>query len=227
MRCQGCLGGRPMECLGGRSCGKRWPGHVHRGALSGPPVRTYPGGPQHNRTTGASAPCRRPAGSRGGNPLRDMGNALTVDPWGDRRRGVSRFPAKGRDRAPRTTPQEPPARPPKPSPVRTPPRPGPVRTPAAPLSRPRVNTAPQAPYGRPRPGSSPVRTPREAPTKPNRPGHRALCEARYAGRRQSAEEAGHSRGSCGRVSGPRPGRSRAGPRRCRSGAGGRCGNPAP
>lgn len=90
VRCQGCLGGRPSgSVLGDAPVASVEPGHVHRGALSGPPVRTYPGRPQHNNGSFGSLH-RRPAGSRGGNPLRDMGSALTVDPWGDRRRGVSR-----------------------------------------------------------------------------------------------------------------------------------------
>ncbi len=237
VRCQGCLGGRPSgSVLGDAPVASVEPGHVHRGALSGPPVRTYPGRPQHNNGSFGSLQ-RRPAGSRGGNPLRDMGSALTVDPWGDRRRGVSR--AQGPSEPPPATGQAPAwSR-------------GPARHIRAPM-------APWWPYRRPVIHSRqprPAPPPGEAPRTPNRPGHRALCEARYAGRRQSAEEAGHDRvvrkpGSavtrwCGgagrtrtgrtrtrngygtRLSGPRPGRSRGGPHPCRSGAGGRCANPAP
>lgn len=72
------------------------PGLVHRGALSGPPVRTRPGRPhtaaqQLHRSRPSSArsaqrfrrwSTRRPAGSRGGNPHRDMGRRPARRPVG-------------------------------------------------------------------------------------------------------------------------------------------------
>lgn len=100
MRCQGCLGGRPTECLGGRSgqalAGARAPGSFERPSRAYVP-RQIAQQDELNRhitgTTGAPAPGRRPAGSRGGNPLRDMGSAPSVDPWGDRQTG--RFSRSG------------------------------------------------------------------------------------------------------------------------------------
>lgn len=236
--------GTSGEVSWGTLHGTRWPGHVHRGALSGPPVRTPA---DRSRTRGVRPPRRRPAGSRGGNPLRDMGSALSVDPWGDRRRGVSRFPGRIR------------------------PRPAPVTVPAMPY-RPEHGPRPEP---RPPLDPAPHRRMPVRPGTPNRPGRRAPWRARHAGRRQSAGGAGWC-GWCGcrrrggttgttgptaapvsrvrrralrvrrhaahsliapyqcdrppvkaRVSGPRPGRSRGGPHPCRSGAGGRCGIPAP
>lgn len=62
----------------------------------------------------------------------------------------------------------------------------------------------------------------------DRPEHRALCESAVRGAKSTGRRDGQgSCGGCGRLSGSRPERSRAGPRRCRSDAGGRCGNPAP
>lgn len=147
--------GTSGEVSWGTLHGTRWPGHVHRGALSGPPVRTPA---DRSRTRGVRPPRRRPAGSRGGNPLRDMGSALSVDPWGDRRRGVSRFPGRIR------------------------PRPAPVTVPAMPY-RPEHGPRPEP---RPPLDPAPHRRMPARPGTPNRPGRRAPWRARHAGRRQSA-----------------------------------------
>ncbi|SCK63399.1 hypothetical protein YUWDRAFT_06942 [Streptomyces sp. AmelKG-D3] len=278
VRCQGCLGGRPSgSVLGDAPVASVEPGHVHRGALSGPPVRTYPGRPQHNNGSFGSLH-RRPAGSRGGNPLRDMGSALTVDPWGDRRRGVSRVQGPAASQAgsgPRhftgafRTPSPPP-RVHSPTGPRPGSRPGPsqrhraacalleaYRVPARkPAARPRNPTtthpgqhrhpAPppdtRAPPHHPRNAESP-RTPRSVRS--------AVRGAKAVGRKGQARQGRAETRQCGdavvrvcggagrtrtgrtrngygtRLSDPRPGRSREGPHPCRSGAGGRCANPAP
>lgn len=90
----GCLGGHSRQALAGARA---------RGALSGPPVRTYPGRPRVELLLQQ----RPTTGSRGGNSVQksseagdtrpdpvggirsgDMGSAPLVDPWGDRQRGA-------------------------------------------------------------------------------------------------------------------------------------------
>lgn len=84
----GCLGGHSRQALAGARA---------RGALSGPPVRTYPGRPRvelllrqgHPIGSRGGNPSRRspkqqrhPAGSRGGNPLRGYGKRPARRPVG-------------------------------------------------------------------------------------------------------------------------------------------------
>lgn len=212
----------------GDAPGDRRPGHVHRGALSGPPVRT-PAAARQDRTEYASpaerVEFRLPSDARP-DPVGGIRSGIWKTPRPSTRGGIGRrgvFPHAGvcRTALPRWR------------------VPG-LRAHAAPL-RGRTGSArhvtrrhrseagrrrpghPGGPPGRPH-GTAPER--RIAPTprseqlvgrgtrgegcRPVQPGTAVRQRLRRAG-----------------FSGPRPGRSRAGPRPCRSGAGDRCGIPAP
>lgn len=194
VRCQGCLGGRPMECLGGRSCGKRLAGARAPGSFERPSRAYVP------RRIAARQGNTTEHGSLGSLP------DARPDPVGESAPGYGKRP----DRRPVGG------------------------SAAGRFSLPAPSSSPLLPLPRLQNAESP-RTPRSVRS--------AVRGAKAVGRRGRALRAVRVRVPAVRspavrgpdqrprhevrVSGPRPGRSRAGPRRCRSGAGGRCGNPAP